>query len=293
MPENFVYIDGKFYKKPFAKISVFDHGLLYGDGVFETMISGSGVVFKLDAHIDRFFASARLINLNIPIRPEGMKKIIYRTLAKNKLLDAYIRLAVTRGSGEIGLSPSLCPEPTIFIIVNKLKNIPDSAYKKGVKIIISKTRKNIPEALNPQIKSANFLNNILAKIEADRDNAFEAIMLNSKGFITEGTVSNVFFVRKGVLKTPGLKSGILSGITRSAVLELAAISGIETEQGFYRPEDLYEAEEIFLTNTSAGVLPVSKIGKFPVSGGFRLTSLLRSLYLEHLNNSCRKKPHRS
>ena len=288
MPEKRIYIDGRFYTERNAKMSVFDHGLLYGDGIFETMLAGNGTVFKLDEHVSRLFRSAKLISLKTGLTRNAVKKIIYKALRKNRLKDAYVRFAVTRGKGKVGLSPNLCPKPSVFVIAERFKPLPEAVYRKGVGIIISKTRRNIPSALDPRIKSSNFLNNILAKIEAQKYGAFDAVMLNAAGCVAEASVSNIFFARGGVLKTPALSAGILPGITRSNVLKLAKKLKIKTEQGLYKPAELSGADEVFLTNTSLGIMPVSKIGNSPVNNkkNLNLTAKLQSAYKEFLINSC-------
>ncbi|MDD5687446.1 MAG: branched-chain-amino-acid transaminase [Elusimicrobia bacterium] len=254
-----IFINGRFYSKKNAKISVFDHGFLYGDGIYETMRSYNNIVYKIDEHISRFFKSAGLISLKIPFSKQYIKKSVYQTLKINKLKDAYIRMSLSRGEGEIGLDPALCPKPTFVIIVKKFKPYPREFCEKGIKIIIAKTRRNHPAALNPEIKSTNFLNNILAKIEAKNKNAFEAIMLNIEGFVTEGTISNIFIVKNNVLKTPSIKCGILDGITRKYILKIAKSLRIKTKESFLKPKDLYTADECFITNTSLEIMPVSLI----------------------------------
>src|SRR3989339_510952 len=251
-----IFINGKFYSKKAAKISIFDHGYLYGDGIYETMRSSNGIVFKVDEHIERLFHSAKMIYLDIPYSREEIKKTIYKTLKVNKLKNAYIRMSFSRGFGEIGLDPELCEKPTFAIIAKKFIPYPKEYYKNGVKIIVAKTKRNHPESISPEIKSTNFLNNILAKIEAKKQNAFEAIMLNLEGFVAEGTISNIFIVKKGILTTPSLKCGILDGITRKYILENAKKLKIKVKETNLSINDLYTADECFITNTSLGVMPV-------------------------------------
>ncbi len=260
-------------------ISVFDHGFLYGDGIYETLRVYNGVVFRIDEHIDRLFRSAFLIGLIIPMAPDIIKKAVYKTLEANSLKEAVIRITLSRGAGPIGLDPDLCPKPTFVIFANKFKEYPEQFYKKGVKIAIVDTRRNYSKAIDPQIKSLNFLNNILAKIEAKKRNAYEAIMLNYRGYIAEGTITNIFFVRNDVLLTPSLKVGILDGITRRIILEAAKKLKIETREGRFKPEDIYNAQEVFISNTTMEVMPVAEIidaKKF--SGPGKITRMLRQEY---------------
>ncbi|MCX7913212.1 MAG: branched-chain-amino-acid transaminase [Thermodesulfovibrionales bacterium] len=255
----YVFLNDKIVPASEAKISIFDHGFLYGDGVFETMRSYGGVVFKLDEHIQRLFRSARFINLEVGRTPEEIKKALYKTLNANDLTDSYIRVSLSRGYGPIGIDPDLCKENTFTIITTEFKRYPDSFYLEGVDAIISNIRRNPKEALNPLIKSMNFLNNILAKIEAKKKQAFEAIMLNMEGYIAEGTVSNIFFVKDSSLYTPSLECSILDGITRGVVIELAKKRGIGVQEGKYIAEELLKADEIFLTNTSLEMVPVKRV----------------------------------
>jgi len=251
-----IYFNGRLVKKDEAKISVFDHGLLYGDGVFEGIRSYDCLVFKLKEHISRLYASAHAISLKIPITQLDMEKAVIKTLKANKLKDAYIRLVVTRGVGDLGLDPRNCPHPTIFIITDKIALYPQELYKKGLKIVTVPTRRNIPEALNPQIKSLNYLNNILGKIEAINAGVPEAIMLDQSGFVTECTGDNIFMVRDGALLTPAVHFGILNGITRRAVLGIAGKAGLRPQEASITRFDLFNADELFLTGTAAEIIPV-------------------------------------
>jgi len=264
--ENIVYLDGKWFPKSEAKISVFDHGLLYGDGVFEGIRAYKGNVFKLDEHLDRLWESAHTIMLKIPMSKQEMQEAIIETLRRNKLKDAYIRAVVTRGAGDLGLDPSLCPNPTIFIITDKIKLYPESFYKDGLTIITVPTVRNLPEAVNPAIKSLNYLNNILAKIEAKNGGVIEAGMLNAQGDVAECTGDNIFMIKmtgknKKVphLITPPTYVGALKGITRQAILEIAAKLKIHAEERIITRHDLFNANEIFLTGTAAEVIPVVKM----------------------------------
>jgi branched-chain amino acid aminotransferase len=254
-----IFLNNKLVRKDKAMISVFDHGFLYGDGIYETLRSYNGMVFMLDEHIERLYRSASLIQLTIHKNTDAIKKAVYQTLRANRLREAVVRMTVSRGAGPAGLDPELCKRPTFVIFATQFRKYPEQCYRKGVKISIVKTRRNIISALNPQIKSLNFLNNVLAKIEAKNENAFEALMLNYRGYLAEGTVSNVFFVKDESLYTPGLNAGILGGITRKAVLDIARKCGFKIRQGKFRKNAIYGAEEVFLSNTTMEVMPVSHV----------------------------------
>lgn len=254
-----IYISGKYYDKEHAKISVYDHGLLYGDGVFEGMRSYHGKVFRLKEHLDRLWDSARSIWLNIPITPEEMATAVNDTLAKNNIRDGYIRLIVTRGAGTLGLDPNKCPVPEVIIITDHIQLYPKEFYENGLKIVTAATVRNHTAALSPRIKSLNYLNNILAKIEGLRAGCVEALMLNVKGEVAECTGDNIFIVKGGVLFTPPIDAGILEGITRNAVIELAEAAGITVKQIPLSRHDVYIADEVFLTGSAAEVIPVVEI----------------------------------
>jgi len=255
-----VYINGKFYEKSEAKISVFDHGLLYGDGVFEGIRSYNRLVFKLREHIDRLFESAHTLMLEIPLSKEQMIKAVLQTLKANSLKDAYIRLIVTRGEGDLGLDPRKCNgNATIIIITDKIALYPERIYKEGLKLISVPTIRNLPEALNPQIKSLNYLNNILAKIEAVNCGYDEAIMLDSLGYVAECTGDNIFIVKNAHLYTPPQCMGTLRGITRDTVLEIAKKSKISVHEHVLTRHELYISDECFLTGTAAEIVPVVKV----------------------------------
>lgn len=277
----FVYLNTKIVPVSDATVSVLDHGFLYGDGIYETMRAYDGTVFMIDEHIKRLFRSASLIKLKIKKNKKEIKSAIQEILEANSLKNAYIRLTVSRGYGQIGLDPALCKEPTFVVIANEFKDYPDEYYKNGVRLIISSVRRNLKEAVNPQIKSLNFLNNILAKIEAKEKGAYEALMLNAKGYLTEGTICNVFFVsKKGkrkVLCTPSIKCGILDGITRKIVIESASKIGIKIKEGLFRKKDIYSADEVFITNTTMEIMPVSKVDKKKYKAG-TITRILHSEY---------------
>ena len=252
-----VYINGKIVPEKEAVVSVFDHGFLYGDGIYETMVAYDGVIFKLDEHLQRLYRSASLIGLTIPLEVDRIESALYETLSANMLKNAYVRLTVSRGPGPIGLNPELCPQPTIVIMAHKSKEYPGILYEKGIPLIISETKRNLKEAIDPRIKSMNFLNNILAKIEAIKRDAFEAIMLNAQDQITEGTISNIFFTKDNVLCTPSVACGLLDGITRGTVIDLAVRENIQIKEGAFLKEDIYSADEVFITNTSLEVMPAS------------------------------------
>jgi len=255
-----VYLNGKLVEKEEAKISVFDHGLLYGDGVFEGIRAYAGKVFSLDEHLDRLYNSARAIMLNIPLTKEELKKAILTTLRENKLSDAYIRLVVTRGYGDLGLDPKKCPSPGIIIITDKIVLYPEDYYSKGLEVVTVATKRNLPEALNPAIKSLNYLNNILAKIEAGLRGSPEAIMLNKDGFVAECTGDNIFIAKNNTLFTPPTHIGVLEGITRNVVMKLAREKlRIMVKEDVFTQYELYTAEECFLTGTAAEIVPVVKI----------------------------------
>lgn len=252
-----VYIKGKFYERSEAKISVFDHGFLYGDGVFEGIRSYNRLVFKLREHIDRLFESAQSIMLKIPLTKEELIKAVIATLKENNLKDAYIRLVVTRGEGDLGLDPRKClGGPAVIIITDKIVLYPDKYYKDGLKIITVPTVRNLPEALNPQIKSLNYLNNILAKIEAANAGFDEAIMLDSLGYVAECTGDNIFIAKRQHLYTPPQCMGTLRGITRDAVLELARNDKIPVHEHVITRHEVYISDECFLTGTAAEIIPV-------------------------------------
>jgi len=254
-----VYIDGKLYEKEEAKISVFDHGLLYGDGVFEGIRAYNGRVFKLDEHLDRLFRSAKFIMLNIPLTKDELTNAVIETIKANKLKDAYIRLVVTRGAGDLGLDPRKCPKPSVIIIVDNITLYPKEFYENGLELITVPTRKNIQEALSPCVKTLNYLNSIMAKIEANNAGMLEAIMLNSEGYVTECTGDNIFIVKNNTLITPPLWVGVLEGITRDTVMKIGEDMGIEVVENVLTRFDLYTANECFLTGTAAEVIPVIKI----------------------------------
>lgn len=281
-----IYLNNKVVPKDSAVISVFDHGFLYGDGIYETLRAYDGVVFMLDEHVKRLFRSASLIELGIPKSQEAVKKAVYKTMKANRVKEAVIRITVSRGAGPVGLDPALCPEPTFVIFVTPFRKYPAQYYQKGVKVAIADVRRNYSRALDPRIKSLNFLNNVLAKIEAKKKGAYEAVMLNYRGYIAEGTITNIFFIKNNVLCTPSLKVGILDGITRKLILEAAHELHIETCEGRFRPEDIRNAQEVFISNTTMEVMPVAEIinvKKYPGPGSHArlLHKAYRKKVIEH------------
>jgi branched-chain amino acid aminotransferase len=273
-----VYLNDRFVPQEEAVVSVFDHGFLYGDGVYETLRAYRGRVFQLAEHLARLDRSASHLQLRLPVGPERLADLVRESLRRNQLQEAYLRITLSRGTGEIGLDPALCKSPTLVIIAKPFQPYPESIYADGVAVIIAKTRRNLPEALSPQVKSLNFLNNILAKMEAKTAGAHEALMLNHRGELTEGTTSNVFTVRGGRLLTPSVESGILDGITRGLVLQLAAELGIPSEETRLTVEDLTRAEECFLTNTTQEVLPVTQVDGWMIGNG-RPGGITRRLHI--------------
>jgi branched-chain amino acid aminotransferase len=262
-----VYIDGKFYDERNAKISVFDHGLLYGDGVFEGIRAYNGRVFKLKEHITRLYCSAKALLLDIPMSPEAMTQAVIDTCRRNKIRDGYIRLIVTRGVGTLGLNPNRCKKPCVIIIAGKIQLYPPELYERGMEIITVPTTRNLHSALNPAIKSLNYLNNILAKIEANIGGYEEAVMLNAEGYVAECTGDNLFIIKDGRMATPPLSAGALYGITRGVVIEMAREGGIDVSEPNLTRYDLFNADECFLTGTGAELIPVVKIDGRVIDNG--------------------------
>ena len=270
MPERelLIYIDGKFYPESEAKISVFDHGFLYGDGVFEGIRSYNGVVFKLKEHIDRLYNSAKAIMLDIPMTKDEMIEAVLKTLRKNSLKDAYIRLVVTRGKGDLGLDPRKCPKPSVIIIAVPLLQLYDEKVReRGMSMIVSWVRRDSVDATTHEIKSLNYLNSILAKIEANNAGADEAIILDPNGFICEATGENIFIVKDGKLFTPPSTSGTLPGITASVIKEIAQKLGYQVIEKGITVTELYCADEAFLTGTAAEVMPIREVNKRQIGEG--------------------------
>lgn len=282
-----IYIDGEFLPKAEAKISVFDHGLLYGDGVFEGIRSYNGRVFKLDEHLERLYDSAKSIMLQIPIPIETMKETVLETLRRNHLREGYIRLVVTRGVGDLGLDPDKCPKPTIIIIADKITLYPQKFYEKGLDIVTASARRNYAEAINPRIKSLNYLNNILAKIEGKQAGTEEVLMLNAEGYVVECSGDNIFWVKNDVLVTPPVHIGILEGVTRNSVIALARDNGMQVEERVFTRHDLYIADECFLTGTAAEVIPVVTIDRRTIGDGRpgKVTQKLIAAFRQMANNT--------
>lgn len=262
-----VYINGKFYPKNEAKISVFDHGLLYGDGVFEGIRVYSGKIFRLDQHLQRLYESAKHLMLEIPISKEKMSQEVLKVVKQNKIPNAYIRLIVTRGVGTLGLNPFHCSDPQIIIIVDKIQLYDDQAHTKGLEVIVSSVCRISSAALSPRLKTLNYLNNILARIEAIQNGASEAVMLNHIGFVSECTGDNIFIVKKGKIATPSVAMGILEGVTRGCVIDISRKLGYTVSETELTRHDLYTADEVFLTGSAAEVVPVVRIDKRGVGNG--------------------------
>ena len=262
-----IYLNGEFVDEENAKISVFDHGLLYGDGIFEGMRSYHGKVFRLKEHIDRLWDSAKSIALDIPMTKEEMAEATNNTVTINNFKDAYIRLIVTRGHGNLGLNPYTCARPSVIIIAAQLALYPEELYEKGLDIVTASTMRMPPAALNPRVKSLNYLNSIMAKIEALRVGCEESLMLNHKGEVAECTGDNIFIIKNGVLLTPPISAGILQGITRDVVLELAAKLGIPAKEIAFTRHDVFVADECFLTGSAAELIPVVSIDNRTIGDG--------------------------
>jgi branched-chain amino acid aminotransferase len=262
-----IYIDGNFHDQAEAKISVFDHGLLYGDGVFEGIRFYNDRVFRLEEHVDRLWDSARAIALDIPMSKSELVAATLETIRQNDLHDGYIRLVVTRGVGSLGLSPDSCRRPSIIIIAATIALYPEELYQKGLTMVTCSTRRTPPAALSPRVKSLNYLSNILGKLEAQNAGAGEGLMLNEQGYVSECTGDNIFIVKKGDISTPHLSSGILAGVTRAVVFELAEKLGIRTVERELIRHDVYTADECFLTGTAAEVIPAVQLDRRLIGHG--------------------------
>jgi len=262
-----VWINGELVPPTEAAISVFDHGLLYGDGVFEGIRMYGNRILKCKTHLDRLYASARAVRLAVPYSREELTRAIRRTCEANERTDSYIRLCVTRGAGTLGLNPFNCDQPTVFIIAASIQLYPQALYDSGMAVIVAKTIRNDPRALSPAIKSMNYLNNIQAKIEAIDAGVLEAIMLNWQGYVCECTGDNLFLVKDGRLLRPPLEAGILEGVTMRVVQELATQLSLPVEQRDITLDDVFSADEIFLTGTAAEVIPVTKVDERPIGDG--------------------------
>ena len=262
-----IWLDGKLVDESEAKISVFDHGILYGDGIFEGIRFYNGRIFRLEEHIRRLFDSARAIILNMPWTQEEVCRFTCETVAANGLRDGYIRLVVTRGAGELGLNPYLCEKPSMFIIASTIKLYPEEYYRDGLSIITCATRRPAPAALMPQVKSLNYLNNVMAKVEAIQGGALEAVMLNEQGYVAECTGDNLFILKNGSLITPLISDGALDGITRAVIIELAGSLGIPVIERSLTRYDIFTADECFLTGTAAEVIPVVALDRRTIGDG--------------------------
>jgi branched-chain amino acid aminotransferase len=262
-----IYIDGEFFDQADAKVSVFDHGLLYGDGVFEGIRFYNGRVFRMEEHMDRLWESARSICLEVPISRQEMNEALLETIRQNDLRDGYVRLVVTRGVGTLGLNPAHCKQPSIIIIASTVALYSEELYKRGLTVVTVPTRRMGPATLNPAIKSLNYLNNVLARLEANLSDADEALMLNDAGNIAECTADNVFLVKRGQIMTPPITAGALRGITRSVVFDIAAELKIKISEPELTRHDLYTADEAFLTGTAAEVIPMIKVDGRTIGNG--------------------------
>jgi branched-chain amino acid aminotransferase len=256
---QWIYLNGEFVSKEDAKISVYDHGFLYGDGIFEGIRIYNGNIFKCKEHLERLYDSAKSIMLEIPLNYQEMQDVLIEAVKRNELRSGYIRLVVSRGNGNLGLDPRRCPQPNVLIIVEQLAIYPEEAYINGLKTVSVSTRRNIPEALNPKIKSLNYLNNILVKIQANLAGVGEAIMLNSQGYVAEGSSDNIFIVKHGVLYTPPSYCGALEGITRGAIIEICEKVGYKVKEQPFTLHDVYVADEVFFTGTAAEVIAVREV----------------------------------
>ena len=264
---QWIFLGGEFVKKEDAVISVYDHGFLYGDGVFEGIRVYSGNVFRLDAHLKRLYESAQSIMLRIPYSQEEMTQLIVETIRKNQLNSAYIRVVVSRGKGNLGLDPSSCSNPNVIIIAEELSMFPKEFYEQGIKIASVASRRNRPDVLSPQVKSLNYLNNILVKIEANQAGVQEALMLNDQGYVTEGSADNIFIVKNGVVYTPPVYLGALEGITRNAIIDVARAKGFEVKEVPFTRHDVYVADEVFLTGTAVEVIAAVEVDGRKINDG--------------------------
>ena len=274
-----VYVDGEFFEKSKAVVSVFDHGLLYGDGIFEGIRAYSGSVFRLADHIDRLYDSAKSIRLSIPLTKEEITEAVLETIRRNGLRDAYVRLVVTRGAGDLGVDPSLCKKPTVFIIAEPMASVLGPREPMVISVIVSSYRRDRVDATSHEIKSLNYMNSILAKIEASSAGADDAILLDHRGFVSEASVSNVFLVKGGKLATPSHGAGILHGITRERVIRLCSDLGLDVQQRDVTPFDLATADEVFVVGTKSEVLAVGSISGSKVGSG-GAGPITRRLYQE-------------
>jgi branched-chain amino acid aminotransferase len=267
MAQQWIYLNGEYVTKEDAKISVYDHGFLYGDGIFEGIRIYGGNIFKCKEHLDRLYDSAKSIMLDIPLTQDEMQAALVETISRNEMRDGYIRLIVSRGPGNLGLDPKRCPAAWVIIIVEQLAIYSEEAYKNGLVSVSVSQRRNIPDALNPKIKSLNYLNNILVKIQANLAGVGEAIMLNSQGYVAEGSSDNIFIIKKGVVYTPPCYVGALEGITRAAIMELCAKLGYTLKEEPFTLHDVYVADEVFFTGTAAEVIAVREVDGRKIGSG--------------------------
>lgn len=288
----FVSINGVLTDPNKATISIFDHGFLFGDSVYEVVRTIHGRIFAFEPHIDRLFASAAQIGLEIPWSKEKLRQDVVELLSKSKLQsEAYVRLILTRGVGELNIDPSSCQTPQMILIAKPLPRLPESAYTEGIVLSLVNTKRNSKHATNPGIKSGNYLNNVLALMEARKNKALEAVMLNENGFITECSTSNVFMVKDSKILTPSLDCGLLAGVTRKLILKRARAEGLPVEEGFFKPEDLLAADEAFITSTTRDVVPVSDIderslGEVPGPITKRVAELYQDEVKNYLDKDC-------
>ncbi|MBX0357043.1 branched-chain-amino-acid transaminase [Halobacillus sp. Nhm2S1] len=267
MSSQWIYMSGEYMKKEEAVVSVYDHGFLYGDGVFEGIRVYEGNIFKLDEHLNRLYDSAKSIMLEIPHSKEELEEIIAETVRRNQLETAYIRVVVSRGAGNLGLDPASCANPRLVVIAEALALFPKELYERGVRLASVSSRRNRPDVLPPQVKSLNYLNNILVKMEANQAGVDEALMLNDQGYVTEGSADNIFIVKNGTILTPPTYLGALEGITRNAIIDLAEEKGYKVKEQPFTRHDVYVADEVFLTGTAAEVIAVVEVDQRKVGEG--------------------------
>ncbi|WP_085522299.1 branched-chain-amino-acid transaminase [Tuberibacillus sp. Marseille-P3662] len=267
MSDQWIFLNDRFVKKEDAVVSVYDHGFLYGDGVFEGIRAYSGNIFKLDEHLDRLYQSAHSILLEIPYSKAELEQLIVEAVKKNRLENAYIRVVISRGPGDLGLDPSKCSDPRVYVIAEGLAIFPNELYERGLRVGTVASRRNRSDVLSPQVKSLNYLNNILVKIEANQAGVDEALMLNDQGYVTEGSADNIFIIKNGVIKTPSVYLGALEGITRNAIIEVARKEGYEVREETFTRHDVFTAEEVFLTGTAAEVIGVVDVDGRKINDG--------------------------
>ncbi|MYL35121.1 branched-chain-amino-acid transaminase [Pontibacillus yanchengensis] len=282
MSSQWIFLNGQFVNKEEAVVSVYDHGFLYGDGVFEGIRAYSGNVFRLEEHLKRLYESAQSILLDVPYTKEELKQIIVNTIRHNELDNAYIRVVVSRGAGNLGLDPSSCSAPRVVVIAEALALFPKELYERGLRLGSVSTRRNRPDVLSPQVKSLNYLNNILVKLEANQAGVDEALMLNDQGYVTEGSADNIFIVKNGTIYTPPVYLGALEGVTRNAIIDLAKEHGYDLKEEPFTRHDVYVADEVFLTGTAAEVIAVVEVDQRKIGEGKpgEMTNELLALFRE-------------